>query len=100
VSIREQVTGKRLPDICGWCGKNLKPQRDVAWREMKSPEGIAAAANYCPMNKAEKLDPERKRSKCHDLGQQEPEKVIGRLRKFLSKLKENEALGLKYGLLA
>lgn len=88
--IEEQVTGPRFIDICGFCGKNLKPRVDVAWRIMATVEGIACAANYCPQSRTDALDPNKKGrpSRCEYLGLQNPKAVAARLRKYEKAMRE------------
>lgn len=82
----------RINDICGWCGKNLKPQPDVSWRNLTTTEGIACAANYCPQNRAERLDPALRghKSKCWLAGHENMPQVAARLRKYRRILREQE----------
>lgn len=35
-------------DRCAYCGTEIGRVPDVAWRGMKSDEGILCASNYCP----------------------------------------------------
>ncbi len=89
VPIMESIPRKpREPDVCGWCGKNLSPRVEVIWREMRSIEGIAITANYCPLSKIERNDPamKGKPSACYVQGHANMAKVSARLRKYLSTL--------------
>lgn len=92
----EQTTGQRLRDICGWCGKNLPPQKDVGWRGLYTHEGVALAANYCRLTKTQRLDAKKgQQSLCYMAGHESDHnmrKVAARLRKYLKALQEDETL--------
>ena len=87
-------------DICGFCGKNLKPRYDIAWQGMTTPEGAAAAANYCPQSRTDKLDPNKKGrpSRCETLGLMNPRAVAARLKKYKAACDAAEAQ--RYGTMA
>lgn len=87
-------------DICGFCGKNLKPRYDVAWQGMKSTEGVVAAANYCPQHITDRQDPNKKGrpSRCETQGNMNPLAVVARLRKYKAACDAAEAQ--RYGVTA
>lgn len=97
---REHHVEVTYRDICGFCGKNLKPVYDVAWKGMKSTEGVACAANYCPQSAQDRLDPNKKGrpSRCEYLGLQNPLAVKARLMKFKAACEAAESQ--RYGVLA